>query len=163
MQITGNMQAKGAEIQKKVGQEAVKAGQAATLVGISGWRKLEPPSSTCQSSRDPDGLAGPGLEKGGEAMQLTIEVSPDIAGKLKSLEQRANRSIVKEIERKFQCPVSIEQVAAVVVQLGVSEVGEDKIIFAVMVARDQIANSKGAVVYKKSEETRTPKNGNGEE
>jgi len=75
-------------------------------------------------------------------MQLTIDVSDDIVAKLKSLEQRANRSIVKKIEREFQCPVSIEQVAAVVVQLGLSEVGEDKIIFAVIVAKEQLRGKK---------------------
>jgi len=75
-------------------------------------------------------------------MQLTIDVSDDIVAKLKILEQRANRSIVKKIEREFQCPVSIEQVAAVVVQLGLSEVGEDKIIFAVIVAKEQLRGKK---------------------
>lgn len=75
-------------------------------------------------------------------MRLTIDVSDDIVAKLKSLEQRANRSIVKKIEREFQCPVSIEQVAAVVVQLGLSEVGEDKIIFAVIVAKEQLRGKK---------------------
>ena len=75
-------------------------------------------------------------------MQLTIDVSDDIVAKLKSLEQRANRSIVEKIEREFQCPVSIEQVAVVVVQLGLSEVGEDKIIFAVIVAKEQLRGKK---------------------
>jgi len=75
-------------------------------------------------------------------MRLTIDVSDDIVAKLKSLEQRANRSIVKKIEREFQCPVSIEQVAAVVVQLGLSEVGENKIIFAVIVAKEQLRGKK---------------------
>ncbi|GAI41993.1 unnamed protein product, partial [marine sediment metagenome] len=44
--------------------------------------------------------------------------------------------------REFQCPVSIEQVAVVLVQLGLSEVGEDKIIFAVIVAKEQLRGKK---------------------
>lgn len=70
-------------------------------------------------------------------MQLTIEVSADIAEKLKGLEQRVNCSIAPTIERELEHPVSIEQVAAVVVQMGLSEASEDKIVFALIVQREQ--------------------------
>jgi len=81
-------------------------------------------------------------------VELTIEVSPDIAGKLKSLEQRVNCSMAPAIERELESPVSIEQVAAALVRMGLSGNSSgkilfkrDKITFAVMVAQQQIANN----------------------
>ncbi|GAI41996.1 unnamed protein product [marine sediment metagenome] len=102
-------------------------------------------------------------------IELTIKVSPEVIGKLKGLQQRVNENLALAIDRGLERPVNIHRIAAALVRMGLSETSRgkisfkrDKITFAVMVAQQQIANSKGTVVYKKNQEKRTPKNGNGE-
>jgi len=102
-------------------------------------------------------------------VELTIKVSPEVVGELKGLQDRVNENLAPAIDRGIERLVNIEGIAAALVRIGLSGSSRgkitfkrDKITFAVMVAQQQIANSKSRVLYKKSEETRTPKNGNGE-
>lgn len=109
-----------------------------------------------------------------EMVELTIKVSPEVVGELKGLQDRVNKNLASAIEEGIERPVNIHRIAAALVTIGLSGSSRgkiafkrDKITFAVMVAQQQmnierIANSKGKILYKKSEETRTPKNGDGE-
>jgi len=114
-------------------------------------------------------------------VELTIKVNLEVISKLKSLQDRVNENLAPAIDQRLERPVNIERIAAALVRMGLSESSKseitfkrDKITFAVMVAQQQIANnrghagknrpdSKGAIVYKKNQEKRSPKNGNGEE
>ena len=88
-------------------------------------------------------------------VELTIKVSPEVIGELKSLQNRVNENLAPAIDQGIERPVNIEKVVAALVKIGLSEGSKskiafkrDKITFAVMVAHQQIANSKAGVLSK---------------
>ena len=70
--------------------------------------------------------------------ELTIKVSPGVSGKLKRLQDRINRNPAPAINCGLDGQVSKEQIAAVLGEMALSATSEDKIIFAVMVAQQQL-------------------------
>jgi len=80
-------------------------------------------------------------KKGGKEMpELTIEISPGVSDKLKSVQQRVNRNLAPAIEKELERRVSKEQIAAALVQIGLSKTKTKlgKIVFATMVAVEQL-------------------------
>jgi len=94
-------------------------------------------------------------------VELTIKVSREVIGKLKGLQDRVNQRLAPAINQGLERPMNIEGIAEALVKMGVSErkkhkitFRRDKLIFAVMVAQQQIENSKGRVIYKKNQENK---------
>jgi|GEM_PF-2934787 len=80
-------------------------------------------------------------KKGGKEMpELTIKISPDVSGKLKSVQQRVNQNLAPAIEKGLERRVSKEQIAAALVEVGLSKTKTKlgKIVFATMVAVEQL-------------------------
>jgi len=94
-------------------------------------------------------------------VELTIKLSREVIGKLKGLQDRVNQKLAPAINQGLERPMNIEGIAQALVKMGLSgssrgkiSFKRDKIVFAVMVAQQQIENSKGAVVYKKNQENK---------
>lgn len=71
-------------------------------------------------------------------MRLTIEVSPEIEGKLRSVEQKVNKNLINTIEKELKSPVTIEQVAGALVTMGLSGAIKDRTVIEVVKARQQL-------------------------
>lgn len=94
-------------------------------------------------------------------VELTIKLSREVIGKLKGLQDRVNQKLAPAINQGLERPMNIEGIAQALVKMGVSRTRShsrratrDKIIFAVILAQQQIENSKGTLIYKKNQENK---------
>jgi len=71
-------------------------------------------------------------------VKLTIEISPDLRNRLKGLQDRINQKLAPAIERGLDRPLTIEEIAAALVDMAIFETSTDKDIFGVMVASQQL-------------------------